>query len=64
MSQSDIENLKRYIDEKLDPMIHQHTDMYEAYTTIRQGSVWIKYGFWFIGSAIGAILAVKEYFKH
>lgn len=40
------------------------TPMYEAYTTISQGSVWIKYAFWFIGSVVAAVLAFKEYFKH
>lgn len=64
MSHNEIESLKKYIDEKLDPIIIQHNDIYEAYTTIKNGSVWIKYGFWFIGTILGALLALREYFKN
>jgi hypothetical protein len=64
MSHFEIEQLKRYIDEKLDPLIKQHNDMYEAYVTIKNGSSYVKYIFWFIGAVCAALLAIREYFKH
>jgi len=71
MSAAEIKNLQKAIQELRDSNDAQFhslnekvTPMYEAYTTISQGSIWIKYAFWFIGTVIGAILAIREYFKH
>jgi hypothetical protein len=64
MSQSDIEQLKKYIDEKFGEIKPQVTEMYEAYNTVRQGSLWIKYLFWLAGTLIAAFLAIREFFKH
>ena len=63
MSHNEIEDLKKYIDDKFGEIKPQVTEMYEAYTTIRQGSTWIKYAFWFIGSIAAALLALREIFK-
>jgi hypothetical protein len=59
-----IRELKESNDEQFTSLNAKVTPMYEAYTTISQGSVWIKYAFWFVGTVIGAILAIREYFKH
>jgi hypothetical protein len=64
MSHSEIEQLKKYIDEKLDPLIEQHNQMYEAYVTVKNGSTWVKYAFWFIGALVAAFLALRDFFKN
>jgi hypothetical protein len=64
MSHSEIEQLKNYIDEKLDPLIEQHNDMYEAYVTIKNGSRWLKYAFWLAGALVAAFLALRDLFKN
>lgn len=71
MSSSEINNLHKAIrelqesnDAQFTSLNAKVTPMYEAYTTIVQGSGWVKYAFWFIGTVIGALLAIREYFKH
>ena len=59
-----IRELKESNDEQFHSLNEKVTPMFEAYTTISQGSVWIKYAFWFVGTVIGAILAIREYFKN
>ena len=67
MSSHEIEDLKKYIDdkfeEKFDPVCKKVDQMYEAYTTIRQGSAWIRYGFWFVAACLGLYLSFTEIFK-
>lgn len=36
----------------------------EAYTTIKNGSVWIKYAFWFVGAISSVLLALRQLFKN
>ena len=71
MSSNEINNIHKAIrelresnDAQFSSLNEKVTPMFEAYTTISQGSVWIKYAFWFIGTLIGAVLAIREYFKH
>jgi len=59
-----IRELKESNDAQFTALNAKVTPMYEAYTTISQGSIWIKYAFWFIGAVAGAILAIREFFKH
>lgn len=70
MSDNEVANLHKAIRELKDSNDAQFTSlnakvtpMYEAYTTIRNGSVWIKYIFWFIGAVVAGVIAIREFFK-
>lgn len=62
-------NDKQFIelDKKLEPIIEQHHEIYQAFTTVTQGGTWIsailKYGLYTIGAVIGIYLSLKEIFK-
>jgi hypothetical protein len=67
MSHSEIEQLKKYIDGKLDPFLEQHDEMYTAFTTVRQGGTWLttglKYFLYVAGSLVALYLAFRDIFK-
>mgnify|MGYP001558008725 CR=1 FL=1 len=71
MSHDEINNLHKAIRELKESNDKQFADLnakvepiYQAYTTISNGSVWIKYAFWLVGSVVAAGLAIREFFKN
>lgn len=55
------------LEEKLEPVIEQHAEMYKAFTTIIQGGTWlttgIKYSLGILITITGAYLSLREIFK-
>jgi hypothetical protein len=63
MSNHEIEQLKKYFDEKIDPLIEQHDEMFQAYTTLTQGGTWITSAAKYILYAVGTLLAIYVAWK-
>lgn len=55
------------LDDKLEPIIEQHAEMYQAFTTITQGGTWItvglKYGLGILLALTGIYLSLREIFR-
>lgn len=58
MSTNEIEQLKKYFDDKIDPLVEQHDEMFQAYTTLIQGGDWLTKAIKYLIYIAGAILAM------
>lgn len=58
-----IKDLKESNDIQFKDLNRKVDPMYQAFTTVLQGSGWIKYIFWFMGALIGLYLSLREVLK-
>lgn len=59
-----IDSLRQSNDSQFKALNAKVDPMFEAFTTMKQSSGWIKYLFGIVGTFVALLLAIKELFKH